>query len=377
MSKNRTKFIAISVLLGFIVFIGIAIVTKLFSSADLPVQISGALLEAVVTALITYFLLTGQTQSEESKERNMKVFEKKQEVYHNFLDNLKTIVQDGEIKIGVKNEEGKIDRTVDELKDLIFQLGYLQMHTSETTINGILDELAKMIQCLNDYNSTEEQKKQETMPNFYSSFSESLFKIVSTLKSDLYGQESNTIAKEKMNDILKECNLFVETKDFNKKELQNYFWEELRKQLKGKGYKIDTEKNFTPDINEYYARARNRHRYYGFTFEVFKLQDNTPVNFKVEVDNEYLYGFPRGEYKKENETISKVIDKMTGFAKSDWWFGWKFSSEYRLDFWNLNSNGFAVLKDPRKREKYIEGITTEIDMYIKEFQKIAKEKNVL
>jgi len=40
----RKKFVAISVVIGFVVFIGIAIVTNLFSSGDLPVQIAGALL---------------------------------------------------------------------------------------------------------------------------------------------------------------------------------------------------------------------------------------------------------------------------------------------------------------------------------------------
>ena len=98
----KKSIIPISVILGFIMFIGIAITTNLFKGNDLPVQISGALLEAVVTALITYFLLTGQTTQEEVKERQVKIFEKKQEVYHNFLEELKRIIQDGEITISKK-----------------------------------------------------------------------------------------------------------------------------------------------------------------------------------------------------------------------------------------------------------------------------------
>jgi site-specific DNA-cytosine methylase len=253
------------------------------------------------------------------------------------------------------------------------------MHASKATINGVLDELVKIIQCLNDFNSTEEQNRQKAVPEFYSSLSEALFEIVSILKADLYNkQESNPITKDKMTNILKECELFVETTDSDKSELQKYFWDELRKQLNSKGYEIyDAEYDFRLDIDEYYARVRNRHRYYGFSFDVYKLQDNTPVKFEVEIENQYFYGFPKEEPKKENEAISKCIRKMTGgFKSNDWWFGWKYPSSYPLDFWNFNSAGFDTLKNPRKREKYIEGIAKEIDGHIKEFQKIAKELGV-
>jgi hypothetical protein len=257
------------------------------------------------------------------------------------------------------------------------------MHASKATINGVLDELVKIIQCLNDFNSTEEQHRQEEVPEFYSSLSEALFKIVSILKTDLYGpaQESNPITKDKMSNILKECGLVVETTDFDKYELQKYFWDELRKQLNNKGYKInEADKDFELDIREYYARERNRHVCYGLTFEVYKLQDNTPVIFKVEIEDQYFYGFPRGEHKK-NEAISKCIDKMDEFKPNKWWFGWKFPSKDPLDFWSLKkglniSEGFNTLKNPRKREKYIEGIANEIDMFIRKFQTIAKELGV-
>jgi hypothetical protein len=320
--------------------------------------------------------LNGQTQSQENKERNMKVFEKRQEVYHNFLENLHAIIQDGEINIGIKKEDGKIDRSVDELKDLIFQLGYLQMHTSETTINEVWNEVEKIIQCLNDYNSITEQKKQNAMPDFYSSLSASLLKIVSILKQDLYGISCNPITKDKMNRFLSECGLYVETKDFDKYEMQKYFWNELRKQLKYKGYNIDTDKSFELDIKEYYARKKNRHRWYGFSFEVYKLSNGTPIEFRVEIGNQYLYGFHRELVNYENKAISECIKKLSEFKSNSWWYGFKYSTEYDLDFFWLNSKGFANLNNPRKREKFIAGLSDEIDMYIKKFQKIAEQKGI-
>jgi hypothetical protein len=365
--------------LCIIVFINIAIVTDLFSSDNLLTQTAGALLEAVITALITYFLLTGQTTQAELKDRQMKVFEKKQGVYHGFLKKLESIIQDGEIKIGHKKEDGTIDRTIDDLKDLIFQLGYLQMHTSEDTINGVLNELVKMIQYLNDYNS-EEQKKQINMPDFYSSLSNAIFTIVSILKKDLYEQESKPIEKEQMSNILKECNLFVETKEFDKIELQQYFWDELRKQLKNKGYEVDMEKNFKEDIVEYYARARNRHRYYGIIFEVYKLKDNTPVEFAILIENGYYYGFGLKNNVENNEIKQWFKDNMTKFQLNNYpdMYGWRWPSPpLQLDFWNLTpKENFDTINNPRKREGFIVNLADEIDMYIKDFQKKAKESNI-
>jgi hypothetical protein len=353
------------------------------------VAIISAFLGVVMTVAVTFILLDKQAetqkelldkqfQSEAIKERSMKVFEKRQEVYHDFLDNLKAIIQHGEIRIGVKKENGEIDRTVDDLRDLIFQLSYLQMHTSEKTINGVLDELVKMIQCLNDFGSTQEKDKQKESSGFYSSLSHTLFTIVSILKKDLYEKTDNPIAKERMNQILRECDLAVETKDLNEYEVQEYFWDELRKQLSSKGYTVDMEYSFKHDVKEYYARARNRHRYYGFGFEVYKMNDGTPVSFYIEMENSYYYGFGI-DGDPTNERLEQFFkERMIGYkSNAPFWYGVKSPSpDYQLDFWKLDSPGFDSLKNNRKREKYIAEIATEMDCCIKDFQAKAKEEGL-
>jgi len=373
----RKKLVAISLIVGFVVFIGIAIITNLFSSGDLPVQIAGALLEAVVTAFITYFLLTGQTTQEEIKERQVKVFEKKQEIYHSFLEELKKIIQDGEIKIIGKDKEANLDKSIDELKDLIFQLGYLQMHTSEKTINGVLESVAKIIQLMNDFNSTVETEKQKELPNYYSSLSEELFNVIKILKEDLYGVESKPINKEKMISILKECDLFVETEGLDKYEIQKYFWDELQNQFKAKGFDI-IYKDFTQDISKYYARARNRHRYYGLGFTVYiSNKTGRKVSFYIELENSYYYGFAYEDKPNSEVEINSIITEISNsFSSNDGWAGWKWSDRFNLDFWTLNSVGFESLKNPRKREAYIKSIVDEMSMYINKFQQLAKDKNL-
>lgn len=373
--KKKKNLWVYAIIVFTLLFIASAVIFKIFDFELLPSQFYGALIGVVITAIITVFLLQGQTANEEEREKSVKVFEKKQEVYHVFLEELKKIIQDGEITIVSKGKDANFDKSIDELKDLIFQLGYLQMHTSEKTINGVLDSVAKIIQLMNDFNSTQETDKQKELPNYYSSLSEELFKVIAILKEDLYKDECKPISKDKMNSILKECDLFVETEGFDKYEIQKYFWSALQKQLAEKGFPI-VQKDFTHDINEYYARARGRHRYYKLSFNVYN-SENRNVNFTIEIENRYYFGIIREGYKVCDELLDECVKETNAFTSNDWWYGWRYPSErFDLDFWNLNSKGFEEIKNPRKQDAFIKGLVEEIDMYIKKFTVIAKEKNL-
>lgn len=372
---RKKLFIGLGVL--FLISLSLFIFNLVYENAlpKIIEEINNSSIGAIMTAIVTVFLLSQQTTSEEVKERNVKVFEKKQEVYHTFLEELKKIIQDGEITIVSKGKDANLDKSIDELKDLIFQLGYLQMHTSEKTINIVLDRVAKIIQLMNDFNSTQEGDKQKKLPEYYSSLSDELFKIIATLKQDLYNDECKPISKDKMNSILKECDLFVETETFDKYEIQKYFWTALQKKLAEKGYPI-VNKDFTHDIIEYYARARNRHRYYQIIFSIYS-SDERNIDFKIEIENRYYFGIKREGYKKNDELLQECVDATGSFASNDWWYGWRHPSEkFDLDFWNLNSKGFDEIKDTRKRDAFINGLVDEMDMYIKKFIVVAKEKSL-
>ena len=373
--KHFKSIIFYGVILALVLlFIASSVVFKVFQIEILPSQFFGALIGVFITAIVTAFLLRGQTEGDEKREKSVKVFEKKQEVYYNFLERLKEIIQDGEIHIGTKNEDGSVNNSVDELKDLIFQFAYLQLHTSEETINGVVEKVSRLIQHLNDFNSTRETDKQKELPVFYSSFSEELFGIIALLKKDLYNDDNEPISKEKMNEIFRECGLIVETNDFDKYELQNYFFDELQKQLIQKGYDIK-QKDFRQDVNEYYARARNRHRYYGITFPL-NVNGKT-FRFKIEIDNSYFYGFHKVEFKKKHPELVKTIQQVSSSFKEDnWWFGRKYPDRYDLDFWNLRSPEFKRLEHPRQREQLLADIAEEIDMYIKKFIQKAQKNNL-
>jgi len=99
LSRKYIWVLACLLLLGLFCFI--ANTANLLPFNDLPVQIVAACLEAVVTAIITVFLLKAQTQeqadAELTKERFAVLFAKKTETYEAFLDTLVGIANRGTI----------------------------------------------------------------------------------------------------------------------------------------------------------------------------------------------------------------------------------------------------------------------------------------
>ena len=62
-------------------------------------NINNSAIGAIFTAIITVFLLLGQTETEEDKERNVKVFEKKSELFNNFIEELWKVWEDRNITL--------------------------------------------------------------------------------------------------------------------------------------------------------------------------------------------------------------------------------------------------------------------------------------
>jgi len=211
-----------------------------------------------ITTLVSHFEVNGtkklsacQTQDVEFSAEQWNAFseEKKQEVFHNFLEKLKEIVQDGKITIAM-HDDAQGGENVDELKELLFQLSYIQMHTHEDNTDKIFKHIANIIQQMNEFEAAGNDK-QALMAEFYTNFSQELFGIITVLKSDLYKVESKPIPPENIKSILEKCNLFVEGGEMDKYEMQNYFWNELQNELLAKGYKFE-KINFEQAVNKYY-----------------------------------------------------------------------------------------------------------------------------
>jgi hypothetical protein len=84
-------------LLCLVLFCLVATIFQIISVEDLPINFIAAFLEAVVTALITVVLLSGQSAAEEVKERNVKVFEKKSAIFQNYINTVWKIWEDSTV----------------------------------------------------------------------------------------------------------------------------------------------------------------------------------------------------------------------------------------------------------------------------------------
>ena len=370
--KNKDNIIIGGTIAFALLFAVTAVLFKVFEIEIFPSQIYGALMGSVITCIITLLLLRGQTSSEELKERNMAVFNQKQAVYHRFIEELHKIVRDGEITIESKKAGDPNGPAVDELKDLIFQLGLLQMHAKPDTFNTVKAGIMNMIAALNSYNDCEEKDKSKEAPKFYDQLSQSLFKITNELRKELYTDEGAQTKEGEISELLGECGLSIEYTGFDKKDAQEYFWTKLKEKLEGKGMEFIDESipNFKEEIEKYYAKKRPRYKWYNYSFKA----PGCNVAFTIEIDKNYYYGVKKIFEPKKNLNENIDPEKVEAYFKDNprfnitrSWYGWTCSQDHNLNFWTLDSKGFEQFLNDNNKEKFIKGIADEIEGFVTDF----------
>jgi len=384
-NKMKNKLWIISVLTLMILFIMVSVTFKIFLIEILPAQFIGALLGVVITVIITAFLLSGQSLSEEAKERNVKIFEKKQEVYHNFLEELQKIVQHGKIDYQSFEEANNENSNnyVDELKKLIFQLGFLKLHTDEKNVTSIFSSISNIFKDLRKFNTYDVNNKRDKISNYYSNLSDELFSIISLLKKDLYGntdEKEKEIEKQQFLSILESLDIEIERKILDKKDYQICFWEGLLKQFKDNNFPINEKWKYENEVSEYYANKKSTE--IGTEFVVYNSgKHKDSVVFYVEIGNTYCYGFSwknsekkdKGSEKyNELKNITQSIDSRFNDENTTWFN--KKPDKYELDFWKCESAYFEKIKNINTRQIFIKEVADEMLVYIKRFEKQALEK---
>lgn len=199
--KNKINWPRVGIITSTIIFFIVAITFEIFELASLPGQFFGTLLGVVITAIITVLLLQGQTKSEESRERHLLVFEKKQEVFFQFLTQLNTILQRESLSPHLSTGK-KIEKEVNNLHDLIFEFGFLQMHTSAETFDKILVHVGNLMTESHQIKIAENQSV-EKVEQYYLTLTSDFFAIVSLLKHELYNEFSPHIDKDKLDRIIR------------------------------------------------------------------------------------------------------------------------------------------------------------------------------
>ena len=191
--KENTTFVIILIICICLlaIFVSIATSSGAWPGTDASSQILSALAGAVVAAIITLFLLMGQTASEEKKERNTKVFEEKLRIYQEFLHKLCDVVKDM-----------KIDK--EEEIELEFQVAYIAMHTKSESILEISEQVKNII-----VNIKEGKDERDEMLR-------QLFLIADTFHNELYNRYNVSESKDREDTLNNFHSILVAKKDIQK-----------------------------------------------------------------------------------------------------------------------------------------------------------------
>jgi hypothetical protein len=183
--KIKSKWVKplLLALLCLVAFCLVATVSQIISVEELPINFIAAFLEAVVTAVITVVLLSGQSAAEEVKERNVKVFEKKSQIFQDYIDTVWKIWEDANV-----SKEEYLELTTIYYKTLMI---YLKKESLEL----IGESLVKM----GDYICRESS-------NDYLILRDCIFTIINTLSKELsLGGEIDINIYEQLEKKIKLC----------------------------------------------------------------------------------------------------------------------------------------------------------------------------
>lgn len=202
--KNKNLWLYGIVAFTFI-FIASSVIFRIFDIEVLPSQFFGALIGVVITAIITVFLLKGQTSAEEKKERNVKVFEEKSARFNNFINKLWEIWDDRVVELEELNELLKLVS-----RDIV-------LYSKPETVDKILSNLIVIAeQAKPDKTSKKDAKVTKLIQ-------QCIFDIINELAKEIdLGGEIKPEIRSKLNQLEEKVVPFLIQKDFKKNYIQQF-----------------------------------------------------------------------------------------------------------------------------------------------------------
>ena len=316
-------------------------------------------------------LLGVQTDKELEHERDSGVFEKKQEIYQNFLKELEAITEDGKITINDNQ---------DELQKLIYQLGLLQMHADKDVAEKITAYVGEIIGIITNkqYSGLKAKK--------YANLSEKVFAIVELLRNDLYGNSKGVIDSDYFYITLTQSGLFGhETRNAETmKHLHEKWWNLFIDALNAKRNELDyifycgDECNETDDPKEAVVLFEKQN---SITFSlIISNKNNDSMCFYLFYDYQTppIYGF-EVESKNKSDNDKYLYALPDGFSRNGFGnpgIGAKnIDSKYDIDFYGTNKNYFDFAKATEDlKKKIVAEFADEINSNIEEFLKNLEKK---
>lgn len=195
----------------------------------------------------------------------------------------------------------------------------------------------------------------------------------------LTGQSSNDIMNDEIRDFiaknpenLKQAALIEESLIDAKIKVQWLFWQNLKDKLISADLNLLDEKSVTwQNIKNYYAKSRNRDKYYGYWIKIFEKEDIS-IHFGIEIENDIYFGFTmerngKGNiaFKEENSKYRNLVLNINhNYKTTNAWLGYRNLDE-RLDFRAFNSEAVFQLADRKKLDKKTDKIVSDIITDIK------------
>ena len=174
--KITNKFLSIGLIVLVVIFFATAVIYNVYEFEVIPSPLFGALMGVFITALVTAFLLRGQTEGEAQKEKNTKKFEKKLEIYHSFLDKLNGFI--------TQNIEEK------DLKDLIFQIAKVRMHTKADNVEELFKEISNIVENITkNKGGGKDTINKEDEADSLNKLTKHIMSVITILQNELYGTE--------------------------------------------------------------------------------------------------------------------------------------------------------------------------------------------
>lgn len=165
-SKNwKENIFLIACVCFFVLFVIIAAISGAWPGKDVSAQFFSAMAGALVAAIITLFLLKGQTAVEADRQKDSKVFEEKLQIYQDFLHKLCDVVK---------------DMNIDEIeeKELVFQAAYITIHTRPESMLAVSKNIKGIVENIKKDDYFDER-----------GMLEQLFDIADTFHLELYGEK--------------------------------------------------------------------------------------------------------------------------------------------------------------------------------------------
>lgn len=165
MKNIKDPFVFIAIILAVVniaLFVFVLIATDLFSQKDLWFESSCVVIGTILTAVVTLLLLNGQSEKEEQKERNSKVFEEKLNIYKEFLGKLCDVVKDKNI-------------SDEESVELQFQVAQIAMHTKQERIKEISKNVVEIINSVRNPSEDDNDKLVNNLFDIQEQFRQELY----------------------------------------------------------------------------------------------------------------------------------------------------------------------------------------------------------